>query len=175
MAAEALLQIRNLSLKLGDRLALDRVSLTVGAGEIVGLLGRNGAGKTTLMKAVMGLLSPDAGELRLQSEIQWVAEETSLPRREKENRSGGELRQLEISRAMSSRPGLLLLDEPFRGVDPIQQDSLKQLMLEFARQGTGVFFSDHNALESLRICDRAYILHEGRILAHGTPGDLSKG
>ncbi|HVE39457.1 MAG TPA: ATP-binding cassette domain-containing protein, partial [Planctomycetota bacterium] len=137
----------------------------------VGVLGRNGAGKTTLFRTVMGLIPPDEGMIRFQGEAAYVGQKLS----EQAKRSGYELRRIEISRAMSSKPALLLLDEPFSGVDPIRVPELKALIRDLARQGTGVLFSDHNARESLNLCDRAYILHEGRFLAHGTPGDLSKG
>jgi lipopolysaccharide export system ATP-binding protein len=174
MTAEPLLEIKSLSLSFGDRAALDQVSLTVWAGEIVGLLDRNGAGKTTLMKTVMGLLSPDAGEIHRRTVMKFLPQESMLPREERETLSGFEVRRLEISRALSAGPGLLLLDEPLSGVDPRGWGSLASWIRELARQGTGVLLCDHNAAEALRLCDRAYVLHEGRILAHGTPKDLSK-
>jgi ABC-type lipopolysaccharide export system ATPase subunit len=165
MPAQPLLQVLDLSKRFGDRKALDKVSLTVKPGEIVGVLGRNGAGKTTLFKSLMDLLLPDEGEIHVWVNATYVAQEPSQV----------EDRRLEISRAISTRPALLLLDEPFSGVDPIQVQQLKRLILDLPRQGTGVLLADHNAAETLGICDRAYILHEGRILAHGTPGELSKG
>jgi lipopolysaccharide export system ATP-binding protein len=175
MAAAPLLDVTQLTTRFGDRTALDQVSLCVRAGEIVGVLGRNGAGKTTLLQSVMGLLRPDEGQIRLRGEAQFVPRELSRDEQQEGTWSGAEIRRRMIGKAMGRRPGLLVLDEPMSGVDPLRVQELQALLRDLARQGTGILFSDHNARESLGLCDRAYVLHEGRIVAKGTPGDLSKG
>jgi len=82
--------------------------------------------------------------------------------------SGGERRRLEITRALIHSPRFLLLDEPFSGVDPISVEEVQQIVLQLKEKGIGVVITDHNVRETLRIVDRAYLLHEGRVLAQGT-------
>jgi len=84
----------------------------------------------------------------------------------------GERRRLQISRAMADPPSLLLLDEPFMGPDPIEVGELQALIRRLPERGTAVLFSDHNVRESLDLCDRAYVLHEGRVIKEGTPPEF---
>ena len=86
--------------------------------------------------------------------------------------SGGERRRLEIARAMACKPRLLLLDEPFAAVDPHTVEELQGEVRRLAKSGIAILVTDHNVQQTLRICDRAYILHEGRNLAEGAPKDL---
>jgi lipopolysaccharide export system ATP-binding protein len=81
--------------------------------------------------------------------------------------SGGERRRLEIARALITRPRFLLLDEPFSGIDPISVAEVQKTVLDLRRKGIGVLITDHNVRETLRIVDRAYLLHDGRVLAEG--------
>jgi lipopolysaccharide export system ATP-binding protein len=81
--------------------------------------------------------------------------------------SGGERRRLEITRALVLSPKFLLLDEPFSGVDPISVSEVTKIILSLKEQGIGVFLTDHNVRETLRAVDRAYLLYDGKILAHG--------
>jgi len=81
--------------------------------------------------------------------------------------SGGERRRLEISRAMVTQPRFLLMDEPFSGVDPISVADVQDIILDLKAKGIGVLVTDHNVRETLRIVDRAYLLHEGKVLAAG--------
>ncbi|MGQ9484864.1 MAG: LPS export ABC transporter ATP-binding protein [Desulfosoma sp.] len=83
--------------------------------------------------------------------------------------SGGERRRLEISRALVTQPSFILLDEPFAGIDPIAVVEIQGLIRSLRERGIGVLISDHNVRETLRVCDRAYIMHEGRILEQGPP------
>ncbi|MBN9542382.1 MAG: LPS export ABC transporter ATP-binding protein [Alphaproteobacteria bacterium] len=83
--------------------------------------------------------------------------------------SGGERRRLEIARAIATNPSFLLLDEPFAGVDPVSVDEIRSLINYLSENGIGVLITDHNVRETLSIVDRAYIVHEGRILMQGTP------
>jgi len=86
--------------------------------------------------------------------------------------SGGERRRVEIARALAARPALMLLDEPFAGVDPISVTEIQRIVRHLKDRGIGVLITDHNVRETLGICDRAYILNEGAVLAQGAPGDL---
>ncbi len=83
--------------------------------------------------------------------------------------SGGEARRVEIARAVAIEPDFILLDEPFAGVDPMIVGQLQLLLRELRQKGMGVLISDHNVRETLKICDRAYIMYEGEILASGSP------
>ena len=85
-----------------------------------------------------------------------------------ERLSGGERRRLEIARALASAPRFILLDEPFAGVDPISVGELKDEIRRLASRGLGVLITDHNVRETLDICDRAYIVSAGRLIAEGT-------
>ncbi|MCC7635148.1 LPS export ABC transporter ATP-binding protein [Stenotrophomonas rhizophila] len=83
--------------------------------------------------------------------------------------SGGERRRCEIARALAARPRLILLDEPFAGVDPISVGEIQRIVTHLKQRGIGVLITDHNVRETLGICDRAYILNEGSVLAQGAP------
>jgi lipopolysaccharide export system ATP-binding protein len=86
--------------------------------------------------------------------------------------SGGERRRLEIARALGTRPAFILLDEPFAGVDPLAVRDIQQIIGFLKSRGIGVLITDHNVRETLGICDRAYIINEGSVLAYGRPGDI---
>jgi len=89
-----------------------------------------------------------------------------------ETLSGGERRRLEICRALASEPSILLLDEPFAGVDPIAVEEIQTLIGGLEERGLGVLITDHNVRETLQTTDRAYIIHHGRILREGTAAEL---
>jgi len=82
--------------------------------------------------------------------------------------SGGERRRLEIARALVSRPHFLLMDEPFAAIDPISVAEVQKIMLQLKKRGIGIVVTDHNVRETLRIVDRGYLIHKGRVLAEGT-------
>lgn len=86
--------------------------------------------------------------------------------------SGGERRRVEIARCLAADPKYLLLDEPFAGVDPISVDDIRHLVSDLKKRGIGVLITDHNVRETLEIVDRAYILHEGKVLMSGTPAEV---
>ncbi len=88
--------------------------------------------------------------------------------------SGGERRRLEIARAMMIAPKFMLLDEPFSGIDPISISDLKKIVISLKKRGIGVLISDHNVRDSLPICDRAYIISDGKILIEGDPFEIAK-
>ncbi len=219
----SLLTVRDLVKSYDGRTVVDQVCLAVNPGEIVGLLGRNGAGKTTTFRMIIGMITPEAGEIlfndhdvttqpmyrHAQSGMGYLSQEPSvfqrltvednllailetikLSRAERATRakqlleqfglehksldlartcSGGERRRLEIARALITRPKLLLLDEPFAGVDPHSVEELQREVRRLVDDGIAMLITDHNVQQTLRICDRAYIIHDGKNLSEGTP------
>jgi lipopolysaccharide export system ATP-binding protein len=131
-------------------------------------------------------------KLTVEENILAIVEAIGVPRRERRARveshlaelhldhvakqkaftlSGGERRRLEIARALVSRPKFLLMDEPFAAIDPISVAEVQKMILQLKSRGIGVVVTDHNVRETLRIVDRAYLLHQGKVLAEGT-GDF---
>ncbi|MEJ2394324.1 MAG: LPS export ABC transporter ATP-binding protein [Candidatus Thiodiazotropha sp.] len=218
----SLLQAESLQKSYLKRQVVDRVSLSVESGEVVGLLGPNGAGKTTCFYMIVGLIRADQGRVLLDGRdvtdlsmhhrarlgIGYLAQEASVFRRlsveqnilailetrkelspqERRGRcdrlleefgiahlqkslamslSGGERRRLEIARALSIQPRFILLDEPFAGVDPIAVNDIKRIIQHLRELSIGVLITDHNVRETLDICDRAYIINSGGVLAEG--------
>lgn len=86
--------------------------------------------------------------------------------------SGGERRRVEIARLLAIKPTFMLLDEPFAGIDPISIGEVQKLTLQFKEQGIGLLITDHNVRETLKICDRAYIIHSGEVLSQGLPDEI---
>ncbi len=221
------LHARGLTKSYRRRRVVDDVSFHVSPGEVVGLLGPNGAGKTTSFNMVVGLVTPDAGQvalgdadltglpmhLRARRGIGYLPQEASIfrkltvrqnftavlealgaPRAAREQRaaallqefrltevaeslgetlSGGERRRAEVARSLLAEPRYVLFDEPFAGIDPIAVGELQRLILGLKGRGIGVLLTDHNVRDALGICDRAYILSNGRILEEGTPTHLA--
>ncbi len=219
---EQLLATRELIKEYKGRRVVNGVSISVGAGEIVGLLGPNGAGKTTTFNMVVGVVKPDSGDVSYQDKsitglpmhlrarlgIGYLTQEPSvfrklsveqnilailetcrLQRSEREMRlkylleeldltpirrskayqlSGGEKRRLEITRALVTHPRLLLLDEPFSGIDPIAVYEVQKIVRRLRDRGLGILITDHNVRETLKLIDRGYIIHKGQVLVEGS-------
>ncbi len=159
--------------------------LTLDAGEVVGLLGPNGAGKTTCFYMIVGLVAADAGSIvldgkditsdpmytRAKQGVGYLPQEPSVFRKltvADNLRLVLELRE-DLDSAGRERELNSLLDEPFAGVDPISVGEIQRIVTHLKQRGIGVLITDHNVRETLGICDRAYILAEGTVLAQGSP------
>lgn len=219
---EAGLRVVNMRKSYRKRLVIRDVSMDLGRGEVVALLGPNGSGKTTCFYAIAGLITPESGEIMIDGRavtglpmyrraklgIGYLPQEMSIfrglnvednimaileisePDRHKRRErleellsefaiehlrrapalalSGGERRRAEIARCLAADPKYLLLDEPFAGVDPISVGEIRHLVTDLKTRGIGVLITDHNVRETLEIVDRAYILHDGKVLMSGT-------
>ncbi|HEX5030954.1 MAG TPA: LPS export ABC transporter ATP-binding protein [Candidatus Eisenbacteria bacterium] len=219
---------RDLERYYGHWKVVDKVTVQVDRGQVVGLLGPNGAGKTTTFYLIVGLLRADGGQISMDGRditslpmhqrarigIGYLAQEPSIFRRltvrenilailetlklsSKErahrleqlleelnighladrkgyNLSGGERRRVEITRALVTQPGFLLLDEPFVGIDPIAVAEIQDIVSRLRQKGLGILITDHNVRETLSTTDHAYIMFEGKILMQGTGQELAQ-
>ncbi len=111
-------------------------------------------------------IQPRLAELLAELNISHLRKHTAL------SLSGGERRRLEIARALGTKPAFILLDEPFAGVDPLAVRDIQQIIGYLKLRGIGVLITDHNVRETLGICDRAYIINEGAVLASGRPDEI---
>jgi len=223
---DAGLKIVNLRKSYSKRLVIRDVSLELGRGEVVALLGPNGSGKTTCFYSIAGLVKPEGGSVivdgrdvtklpmyrRARLGIGYLPQEMSIfrglnvednimsileiavPEKRKRRKrleellsefsiehlrranalalSGGERRRVEIARCLAAGPKYVLLDEPFAGVDPIAVGEIRHLVADLKNRGIGVLITDHNVQETLQIVDRAYILHDGKVLMSGTTQEV---
>ncbi|SDD89538.1 ABC transporter ATP-binding protein [Kordiimonas lacus] len=223
------LEIQNLAVTLGGNAILRDVSFTVEPGQVVGLIGANGAGKSTALKAVLGIVEPEAGDIRIgdqdvaalaprerakklsyvpqgapvhwpltverlvglgrtphltpwqevreedQAVIRSVMEETDcwhLRNRLATTLSGGERSRVLLARTMAVGAPFMLADEPTASLDPLHQLQVMDIMRGQAACGAGVLLVLHDLSFALRYCDRLVLLHEGGVLASGTPADV---
>lgn len=123
--------------------------------------------------AILELEEPD--RRRRKARLEELLGEFSVERLRKSPAmalSGGERRRVEIARCLASNPAFVLLDEPFAGVDPIAVGDIRTLVGDLTSRGIGVLITDHNVRETLEIVDRAYILHDGKVLMNGTPDEV---
>jgi ABC-type lipopolysaccharide export system ATPase subunit len=148
----------NLAKAYRGREVVQDVSLHLDSGQVVGLLGPNGAGKTTCFYMIIGIIPADRGTITINGED--ITARTMHERR------------IEIARALATEPDFILLDEPFAGVDPISVNDIKQIINHLRDRGIGVLITDHNVRDTLDICEKAYIVGEGHIIAAGSAEDV---
>jgi len=125
------------------------------------------------VRAILELQNVPAGEM--ETRLVELLEDLGIAHLRKHaaiSLSGGERRRLEIARALGTRPTFILLDEPFAGVDPIAVLDIQRIIRFLKERGIGVLITDHNVRETLGICDRAYIINEGEVLASGHPEEI---
>jgi lipopolysaccharide export system ATP-binding protein len=118
---------------------------------------------------------PDLDETGIENQLVELLEELHighLSASKGMSLSGGERRRVEIARALATEPKFILLDEPFAGVDPISVIDIQRIINHLKERGIGVLITDHNVRETLSICDRAYIVNGGEVIAEGEPGDV---
>ena len=220
------LKITNLRKSYRKKVVIRDVTLELGRGEVVALLGPNGSGKTTCFYSIAGLVTPEGGKVTIDGRevttlpmyrraklgIGYLPQEMSIFRgmtvednimaileiaepnkRKRQIRleellsefsiehirrasalalSGGERRRAEIARCLAAGPKYVLLDEPFAGVDPIAVGEIRHLVAELKNRRIGVLITDHNVQETLQIVDRAYLLHDGKVLMSGTTAEV---
>ncbi len=226
MVDMTLLETRGLVKRYSGRAVVNQASITIGRHTIVGLLGRNGAGKTTSFRMIMGMITPDSGEvifegrditklpmykrarlgigylsqepsifqrLSVRDNLYAILETMSITKAERNRKadmliesfalgevadsqgrflSGGERRKLEIARAMVTDPSLILLDEPFSGVDPIAVEDLQREIRRLVASGVSILITDHNVERTLEVVDRAYIIDHGKVIGAGEPAEI---
>ena len=215
-----MLSISHLTKKYGDKVAVDDLSLTINGGEIYGFIGHNGAGKTTTIKAVVGILAFDDGEIKIDGlsikdqpleckrkiayipdnpdlfdymsgikYLNFIADVYGVSASDRQERirkyadlleltddlaqpinaySHGMKQKLAIIAAWIHQPKLIIMDEPFVGLDPKASHLLKQMMRELCDQGGAIFFSTHVLEVAEKLCDKVAIIKNGKLIKSGT-------
>ena len=133
--------------------------------------------KLSVYDNIMGVMEliPNISKAQRESNVEQLLEEFSISHLAKSlgmSLSGGERRRVEIARALASPPKFILLDEPFAGVDPISVAEIKNIILHLKNRGIGVLITDHNVRETLDVCEKAYIVNAGEIIAKGTSQEI---
>ena len=214
-----MLEIKNLTKKYGDKVAVDSLSLTVETGQICAFIGHNGAGKTTTLKAIAGILNFEQGEIKIDGidvksnpmeakrilaylpdnpdlydyltgieYLNFIANIFKLSAEERKQKieqyakrigiyealqnqissySHGMKQKLALVSALIHSPRLLLLDEPFVGLDPISSHETKLIMQEMAKAGATIFYSTHVLDVAEKICDQVAIIKQGKLVVFG--------
>jgi len=220
-----ILTVSNLTKSFGTHRAVDGVSFSVSAGEILGLVGPNGAGKTTVIRMVMGILSPDSGTVQFtfdgkagpldKTRVGYLPEERGLydearvldilvylatlkgrprqvARREAlrwlerldlaahahqrlEKLSRGMQQKVQFVAAILHQPDLVMLDEPFAALDPVNQEFFKDIIRELKNQGRAVLLSSHQMNLVEELCDSIFMIHRGRKVLQGKLRDIKDG
>ncbi len=216
-----MLELQGLTRRYGDLVALDDLSFTVAEGQMFGFVGPNGAGKTTAMRIILGVLAPDAGEVRWQGQpmtdevrkrvgympeerglyprmrvrdqLEYFARLHGLPAAEAGNAAGywierlgvaerandrvealslGNQQRVQLAAALVHNPEVLVLDEPFSGLDPVGVDVLAEALADRAADGIPVIFSSHQLELVERLCEAVAIINRGRLVAAGPVEEL---
>ena len=183
------LEIQNLEKIIKKTKIINDISLQISSGEVVGLLGPNGAGKTTTFYMICGLIAPTKGRILLNGAGIIYKDKKTIQQKVNEmlnllniepirarkglSLSGGERRRCEIARSLIITPKFLLLDEPFAGVDPIAVSDIMSIIKELKALNIGILITDHNVRETLSICERAYVIKDGSLLACGASEHLT--
>ncbi len=133
--------------------------------------------KLTVYENIMGVLEliPNMSKIERKNKVNELLEEFSVGHLSKSlgmSLSGGERRRVEIARALASNPKFILLDEPFAGVDPISVSEIKNIILHLRNRGIGILITDHNVRETLDVCEKAYIVNAGQIIASGSSNEI---
>ena len=133
--------------------------------------------KLTVEQNIKGVveLVPDLSKTEREQRVENLLQEFSITKLRHNlgmSLSGGERRRVEIARALAASPKFVLLDEPFAGVDPISVSEIKEIVIHLKDRGIGVLITDHNVRETLDVCETAYIVNEGEIIAHGTAAEI---
>ena len=133
--------------------------------------------KLTVADNIMAILETrkDLNRQQREDSLEELLEELHIPHIRNNlgvSLSGGERRRVEIARALAANPRFVLLDEPFAGVDPISVIDIQKIVEHLTNRGIGVLITDHNVRETLGICDRAYIISNGQVIAQGKPADV---
>lgn len=134
--------------------------------------------KLTVEENILAILETmKIGKEEMNQRLKGLLEELNLTHLSKQKGfqlSGGERRRTEITRALVTSPKFILLDEPFAGIDPIAVSDIQGIVKKLKEKGIGVVISDHNVRETLQICDRAYIINNGRVIKEGSPEEIVK-
>ena len=132
--------------------------------------------KLTVEENLLAILeSLDIPEQEMKERLESLLTELNighLAKQKAHSLSGGERRRLEITRALVTEPRFMLLDEPFAGIDPMALNDINQIIMQLKERGIGIVISDHNVRETLKVCDSAYIISQGRVVEHGTPEQI---
>ena len=219
-----MLRIEHYTKTYGDKVAVDDLSLHIQKGEIYGFIGHNGAGKTTTLKACVGLLKPDGGDIFVdgvsvvkeplkakkllayipdnpdlyefmsgRKYLDFVADVYGVSKDEREERiakyadllgltndlaqpvsaySHGMKQKLAIIAALVHAPKLIIMDEPFVGLDPVASHQLKELMRKMCDDGAAIFFSTHVLETAEKLCDKIAIIKNGKLIVSGTMDEV---
>lgn len=216
------LSIENLSKAYGNFQALNKVSFSVGNGQILGILGRNGAGKTTTIKSIMGIIEPDSGLITFDGkpiknrnisigylpeerglylnarvkeqllyfailndmnkriaikEIKRLLEEFKIPNylnKKVKTLSKGNKQKIQLISAILHKPKIVILDEPFSGLDPVNIELFKRTVRNLKEMGTTILFSSHRMEDVEEMCDRIVMLNKGNVIEDDTVEGLIK-
>ena len=219
-----MLEIKNLTKKYGDKVAVNKLNLKIEAGEIYGFIGRNGAGKTTTLKSIVGILKFDEGEIFIDGlsikdnpleckkiisyipdnpdiyefmtgtkYLNFIADIFGIDEKEREEKidkyatmleikddlgqlvssySHGMRQKLAVISAWIHSPKLILMDEPFVGLDPKASFTLKEMMREHCENGGAIFFSTHVLDVAEKLCDKVAIIKSGKLIKSGTMDEV---